>query len=151
MKQVPCLGEVPNPAQGIYQCVIGLNIGFAMELLHSEKRERGFVCQALFSQEFYQTRDGRSGDEVVVAVCFFFEEIPEGFGRVPSGEHARHLAASGFVVGEAEAGFDPAEELEGFAESEVGPVRVPVSSGAQEEDAVVVELAVFVVEVALSQ
>lgn len=47
-------------------------------------------------------------------------------------------------------GFNPTVELEGFVESEVDPGGVSVSGGTKYED-VVMELALFLVEVALSQ
>lgn len=51
---------------------------------------------------------------------------------------------------EAEAGLDPAEELEGLTGPKAGPVWVPVGRRAQNEGAVT-ELVVFFDEVALPQ
>lgn len=86
----------------------------------------------------------------MVFVGGFFEETPEGFGGVGADEDAGHFAARDLVVGEAGVSFDPAEELEGFTEPEVDAVGVSVGRRAQKEEAVV-ELAVFVVEVALAE
>lgn len=145
LEEKPRLGEVPDAAERVDECVVRVGVGFAAELLHPVEGEQGLVGEALFSEEFNEARDG-GGGHVTAAL----EEVPEGFDLGRAGEDAGHLAARGLGVGEVEAGFDPAEELEGFLGPEVGLVGVSVGRGAQDEGAVA-ELVVLEGEVALPQ
>lgn len=123
-----------------------MSVGSAAELLHSVEGEKCFVGEALFTEEFDEARDGGGGH-----VRGVFEEVPEGFEGGGAGEEAGEFAARGLGVGEVEAGFEPVEELEGFEWAQVvGFVGVEVGRGAQEEG-VIAELAVFEVEVALTE
>lgn len=103
------LREVPHAAERVDQRVVGVGIGFAAELFHSVEGEQGFVGEALFSEEFDDARDGGGGH-----VRVLFEEVPEGLDCAGAGEEAGQLAARGFGMGKGEAGFHPAEELEGL-------------------------------------